>query len=175
MNKEDIKKSLEAFEESYKKKLLSNSEAPKYDLTERLKGIYENVAEKIVKKCKKEIEELNQYLENDFLSDKEIKPLPGKEDLAKEYYSKFYICSYYPNTIINKLETITVFSSNLNSEQLNHCKEDCINNLNYDSNLEIGKLCVKKCLDFSFNYSRKATIDLLDKILENVEKDIKLL
>jgi len=172
MEKDNFKKILEDFEIKYKSQLAQKEGLPKYDLSAKINDIYQLATNKIVKKCHKEIEELNNYLENDFLSDKEIKPIKGKENEAKEKYFKFFTCSYHMNSIINKFENISQFSTSLNSYQLNLCKEDCIENTK-DQNTEMGKLCMKKCLDFSFKYTRKANYDLVENVLENIENEIK--
>lgn len=174
MEKADFKTILDNFEKQYKSKLAQKEGTQKFDLSEKLKDLYDQTANKIVKKCSREIEELNKFLENDFLSDKEIKPIKGKEDETSQAYKKFYICSFHPNSIINKLENIMAFASSMNSDQLRLCKEDCVENTK-DQNTEMGKLCVKKCLDFSFNYSRKATNDLISQVIDNLDKVVKKL
>ena len=165
---------LDQYEKSYIYKLLSEEADNKYDSSERMKEILDEVSIKILKKCKNEIEDLNKYLENDFLSEKEIKPYINKEKEAKEAYTKFYKCSYHPNVIINKLESINYFATKVNEEQFQLCKDDCYKKIN-TQNIEITKLCIKKCVDYSFHYTRKATFNIFGKILDNIEKEVKLL
>jgi hypothetical protein len=172
MEKNEFRAILENFEKQYKTKLAQKEGIKEYDLTEKITDVYKQTANKIIKKCQSEIEELNKYLENDFISDRDMKPIPGKVLEANEAYKKFYVCSYYSNSIINKLENILSFANILNADQLKLCKDDCVEKTK-DQNTEMGKLCVKKCLDYSFNYSRKATHDLIDKVVDNLEKQVK--
>ncbi len=175
MDKTEYRKIMDDFEKKYKTKLaIQEKNVYKFDLTERLKDIYDDTSNKILKKCQKEIEELNKVLDGDFLTAENVQPIKGKELEAAEKYKKFYICSFYPNSIINKMENLVSYSNKLNIDQLNLCKEDCYADTK-EQNIEMGKLCIKKCLDFSFKYSKKASYDIMITVLDSLEKEIKKL
>jgi len=169
----DLKKELDKFEIDYKNHLDSTIKEKEAipDFQSKLNKIYDLSSEKILNKCGKELEELNKNLQSDYHLTGEYLPLPGKEKEAKITYNKFYYCSFYPSNLINKYALIENSIINLNKNQLKLCKEDCVNKS--EMNLDNAKKCLKKCVDFSFNYSRKSTYELFDNVMENLLAEMK--
>jgi hypothetical protein len=166
----DFIKDIEEYENNYKKELESTiKDLPNFSL--RLNDIYDLLSDKILSGCKKEIEELNKNLKSDFLATNEFVPLPGKEKEVQIAYEDYYFCSFYPSSIINTYHNIEDALLELNGRQMKHCKDDCIKK----NNLEISntKNCLKNCIDYAFNYSRKATYEMIESALDFTEKDIK--
>ncbi len=126
---------------------------------------------KILKGCKKEIDELNKYLKSDIMTSDKIEPLPNKEKEFQNAYKEFISCSFYPTMIMNNYFNIESYLVILNQKQIKYCKEDCISKSKKD--LNVAKSCVKECIDYSFNYSRKATYELIETALQNAENEIK--
>ena len=169
-NNKDFKKKIDDFQQEYKKILEKTiKEFPKFNV--RLNDIYDLSEEIIEVGCKKEIDELNKYLKFDLLSTDQLIPLEGKKKEAQFAYNKFLDCSFLPSSIIDNFKNIEAALISVNKSQIEYCKEDCIKNNKMD--YALTKNCVKDCIDFTFNYSRIATYDIIDISLDRTEKEIK--
>ena len=167
---ENFIKEINNYEITYRRQLeLTIKDLPNFSL--KLNDIYDLTEDMVNKGCKKEIEELNKNLKYDFLSSNQFDPLPGKEKEANIAYDNFNSCSFYPYSIIDTFHNIEETLIKMNKKQMEYCKQDCIKKSNND--ILIAKNCVKDCIDYAFNYSRKASYDIIDNALDFTEKEIK--
>jgi hypothetical protein len=169
----DIQKELNKYEIEYKNHIdiIAKEQNDIPDFQSKLDKIYNLSSYNIFKNCGKYLDELNSNLQEDFFTSGKLIPLPEREKEAKINYNKFYLCSFYINNSLKNYQLIEKSIINLNKNQMKLCKDDCVNKS--EMKLDKAKNCMKDCIDYSFNFSRKSTYEIIDSILDNLQKEIE--
>jgi hypothetical protein len=132
-------------------------------LNEKFASLTKLTDEKIVSKCKHQIDELNKYakIESNQNGQVNFVKFQGKEKEADEALANLDACRIPYVVTYLEFNNLNAFAQRMLIKQLDYCFDDC----DRDQPGEF-KTCYRRCFDIAFKYTHPSMVDTLKSSLD---------